>query len=209
MKKLLIVLIAILSLTICLFGCSKGKGSSSDGNNGDSTVVEEEKELFAFAEQTIVVELYESAKLTVQGAKDKTLTWRSLNPERVTVNSNGEVFAKMEGIVTISVSNGDEEATCKVSVINSGYIPVLVIDLPTEVKIINGDTYTLYPYVTYNGVKYYNAQYSFSATGSVSVSANGEITANSVGTGVVTCIANWNEVESQTLTLEIEVVVIE
>ena len=45
--------------------------------------------------------------------------------------------------------------------------------------------------------------------GAITVSENGRITANSVGSGTVTISANWNGVQVQTLTVEIQITVIE
>ena len=114
----------------------------------------------------------------------------------------------MAGSVTVYATDGISEIACLVTVVNSGYIPVLIVETPDVFTLAKDDVYNLTPYVSYNGVKYYNAEYEYVATGSVTVSANGEITATSVGTGNVTVTAKWNGVEIETLTVGIEVTVI-
>jgi len=200
MKKILFLLIAVLSLSICFVGCKKTPTSSEESAKTEPTI--------AFTESNVSVEIYESSSLSVQGAGEKTITWRSANPEKLTVDQNGVVFAKMAGSVTVYATDGISEIACLVTVVNSGYIPVLIVEIPDVFTLAKDDVYNLTPYVSYNGVKYYNAEYEYVATGSVTVSANGEITATSVGTGNVTVIAKWNGVEIETLTVGIEVTVI-
>ena len=201
MKKFLIFL-AALSISIMLFGCGAGQSNTNDRPQEDAQAI-------SFTEDNVSLELYESVALVLQNAEGKTLTWRSANPERLTVDENGVVFAKMAGTVTVYVSDGEKETSCTVTIIDSGYIPLLQIDLPETVQILKGDTFMLMPYVTYNGVKYTNAEFNYSATGSVSVAETGEITANSVGTGVVSITATWHGIQWETLHMEIQVSVIE
>jgi hypothetical protein len=82
------------------------------------------------------------------------------------------------------------------------------MDLPSVFTLSVGDTYNLNPYVVYNGVKYYDAQYVYTAEGSVSVSSEGVVTANSTGKGKVTVTASWHDAQAKTLTMEFEVSVI-
>lgn len=209
MKKLLIVLIAILSLSVCLFGCFDKRGESTS-EGGESILEEEngEEQTVAFIDKSINLEIYESLELVVAGADREGLIWRSSNPEKLTVDQNGVVFGKMAGTVTVYVSDGKNEASCIVTVIDSGFLPMLNVSLPEEFRLNVGDKYNLSPYITYNGKKYYNAEYTFTATGCVSVSKDGVVTANSVGGGVVTVVAEWNGVQSKALTVEIEISVI-
>ena len=205
MKKLLIILVFALTTCVGLCSCEKiGATSSSE------TFVEESvASTMSFVDNGVRVELYESVQLTVQGVeKGRTLTWRSLNPEKLTVDENGVVYAKMEGSVTICVSDGESEISCTVTVINSGLIPLITMDLPSAFTLSVGDCYNLNPYVIYNGVKYYDAQYTYTAEGSVSVSNEGVVTATAVGKGKVTVTANWRNAQAETLTMEFEVSVI-
>ena len=201
MKKFLIFL-AALSMALMLCGCGAAQ------SNTDNQAQDDAQTIF-FAEENVSLEIYESTPLILQNAEGKTLTWRSSNPERLTVDENGIALAKMVGTVTVYVSDGEKETSCTVTIVNSGYIPLLNIDLPETVQIFKGDTLVLAPYVTYNAVKYTNAEFSYTATGSVSVSETGEITANSVGAGVVSITATWNGVEWETLRMDIQVNVIE
>lgn len=200
MKKLLFLLIAVLSMTICFVGCNKTPTPNVESVKSEPTI--------EFTESDVVVEIYENFSLHVQGAGDNTISWRSSNPEKLTVDQNGVLFAKIAGTVTVYASDGINEISCLVTVANSGYIPILVVATPSVFTLAQGDIYNLTPYVSYNGVKYNNAEYEYSATGSVSVSSSGVITANSVGTGTVIIKANWNGVEIDTLSVELEITVI-
>ena len=202
MKKLLIVLVAILCMPLCLLSCGEDE-SSNLPNLGESV-----PEVLAFTESSVLVELYETATLSVTGANGD-LTWRTANPERLVVDQNGVVFGKMAGTVTVYVSDGSTEVSCSVTVINSGYIPMINVDCDQSLTLLKGDSYTFAPYVTYNGARYDDATFVYTASGAITVSENGRITANSVGTGTVTISANWNGVQVQTLTVEIQITVIE
>ena len=205
MKKLLIILVFALTTCVGLCSCEKGGATSSS----ETFVEESVASTMSFVDNGVRVELYESVQLTVQGVeKGRTLTWRSLNPEKLTVDENGVVYAKMEGSVTICVSDGESEISCTVTVINSGLIPLITMDLPSAFTLSVGDCYNLNPYVIYNGVKYYDAQYTYTAEGSVSVSNEGVVTATAVGKGKVTVTANWRNAQAETLTMEFEVSVI-
>ena len=201
MKKFLIFL-AALSMALMLCGCGAAQSNTDNQTQDDAQTI-------FFTEENVSLEIYESTPLILQNAEGKTLTWRSSNPERLTVDENGIALAKMVGTVTVYVSDGEKETSCTVTIVNSGYIPLLNIDLPETVQIFKGDALVLAPYVTYNAVKYTNAEFNYTATGSVSVSETGEITANSVGAGVVSITATWNGVEWETLRMDIQVNVIE
>ncbi len=207
MKRVFLSIIAILCLSTCLWACAK-KGGTVTPPNLETVEESEEKKGISFVEQNVTVEIYESVTLLVQDAEGKTLTWRSLNPERLTVDQNGVAHAKMAGTITVEVSDGENKATCLVTVVDSGYIPMVKIDLPEEFRMLKGETYTLAPYVTYNGNRYDGVECDYVATGSITVS-NGVITANSVGKGTVTVTARWNGLDCETLTVSFEIEVIE
>lgn len=70
---------------------------------------------------------------------DKTLTWKSNNPEVATVDQEGKVTAIKEGSATITVTtvNG-KEATCTVTVLNATALE----DAIDRAETIDGSTYT-------------------------------------------------------------------
>ena len=70
---------------------------------------------------------------------DKTLTWKSSNPEVATVDQEGKVTAIKEGSATITVTtvNG-KEATCTVTVLNATALE----DAIDRAEAIDGSTYT-------------------------------------------------------------------
>ena len=56
------------------------------------------------------------AKVTPDGATDKTVTWSSSNDRVATVDANGKVKAVGNGTATITATAGGKTATCKLSV---------------------------------------------------------------------------------------------
>ena len=56
------------------------------------------------------------AKVTPEGATDKTVTWSSSNDRVATVDANGKVKAVGNGTATITATAGGKTATCKLSV---------------------------------------------------------------------------------------------
>ena len=56
------------------------------------------------------------AKVTPEGATDKTVTWRSSNEKVATVDANGKVTSVGNGTATITATAGGKTATCKLSV---------------------------------------------------------------------------------------------
>ena len=56
------------------------------------------------------------AKVTPEGATDKTVTWSSSNVKVATVDANGKVTAVGNGEATITATAGGKTATCKLSV---------------------------------------------------------------------------------------------
>ena len=56
------------------------------------------------------------AKVTPEGATDKTVTWSSSNDRVATVDANGKVTPVGNGTATITATAGGKTATCKLSV---------------------------------------------------------------------------------------------
>lgn len=210
MKKILIVLISLLILSTCFMACSKSKNEESNATPSapEVDVVESVETTMSFVEKSVSIDLNKSVKLLVQGADGKTLTWRSANPEKLDVDQNGVVYAKMAGTVTVYASCGSEVISCTVTIFDKGLIPLVKLDLPELFQLNVGDDYNLTPYVLYDGEKYYDAEFTYSATGSVTVSANGVITATSIGEGKVTVTASWKGIQAETMTIEFIVNVI-
>ena len=203
MKKILTLLLSMVCVLLCMVACNFGGKTSSTQSE-----MEGEVGIF-FTEDAISLELYEDKSLSLQGTNGKAIAWRSTNPERIFVDENGKVTALMVGTATIYAKVDGKDYTCQVTVRSNGLIPRVMLNLPDNaIRIMEGDTFVLKPYVNYNGVEYFDASYAFTANGCVTISDAGVITAVSVGVGSVTITASWRGAVCETLTtvLEIEVV---
>lgn len=133
------------------------------------------------------------------------LTWKSSDTSIVTVNQNGKVIAHKAGtsVITVTASNG-VYATCLVSVFSNTYLSLS----DTSAEISLGNTYNLYAYTNANNVYWYSQDSSIA-----SVTQNGVVKANKVGTTIITakldngtkaiCVVNiTNNVKSIRITSE-------
>ena len=70
-----------------------------------------------------------------------TLTWKSSNAAVATVDQNGVVTACGAGTASITVSDGDKNATCRVNVNDQRESKITIVE--PEIMIMVGDTYQL------------------------------------------------------------------
>lgn len=176
MKKIKWVLLASFLLGIMLFGvagCSDGKGGNptDPDPSQQQTMIAELKDFSLGFGETIVLQ-----------AKGDNLVWSSSDEAIATVSQDGKVTAITLGEATISVTNGTQTASCKVTVIKSANVPTCTLDLTQRVITVGGK-HTLIPSVTAGGsildgvVFVYESENEAVAT----VSENGVITAVAFG----------------------------
>ena len=128
------------------------------------------------------------AKVTPEGATDKTVTWSSSNEKVATVDANGKVTAVGNGEATITAKAGDKTATCtvKVTVFASGItldktnLTMEVVDAPVK----------LTAKVTPDGAIDGDVSWSSDKTDVATVDANGNVTAVGNGEAKITAKAS-------------------
>ena len=128
------------------------------------------------------------AKVTPEGATDKTVTWSSSNDRVATVDANGKVKAVGNGEATITAKAGDKTATCKVlvSTLASG----VTLDR-TELSMKVGDSpVTLVAKVTPASTSDKTVTWRSSNEKVATVDSNGKITPVGLGETKITAEAN-------------------
>ena len=144
-----------------------------------------------------------SITISPSDAKDKTITWTSSDNNIATVSNDGIVTGINPGIVTITAkSNNGKESVIKISVLDSGneISSIKINTSGTSLKV--GDSLTLIAtiYPSYSQDK--SVTWTSSDSSIVSVSNNGVITANKLGTAVITATSS----NGKTATSKINVV---
>lgn len=171
--KLLTALIAL--FTVILFGMACGETEEN------KPVLEELRLTYNAYE----LELYDSFKLTC--INDKDVEFSSKNESVVVVDSQGKVTAVGEGVADVLVKSDGGEATCRVSVINNGFIPVVEVDADDQINIYKGETLTLTAQTVFKGAV---LETSFSYTSSnpsvATVSQDGVVTSVNYGATTIT-----------------------
>ncbi|MBO5215187.1 MAG: Ig-like domain-containing protein [Clostridia bacterium] len=99
------------------------------------------------------VDIYDEFTLTAttQDLDGATITWSSSDKAVATVDQNGNVTARMEGITTITAKAGGVSASCVVMVENSHAVPVMTLSVADEVDVKPNEEITITATTTYNG----------------------------------------------------------
>lgn len=209
MKKLwLEILCVILAVTACLCllaGCDKKnpdpnkKPPSNDNPNTPVTV--------DISQSTLQLKLFEKATLraTVSGSSDGVI-WSSSDTDIVTV-TDGVVYGKAEGEATVTAKVGNVSDTCRVTVTDTGAVPVLDVDRE-KVEIVTSGKIYVNAVVTLDGIDV-PADMEWSsedpAVAQVEQTEHGAlVTGVSVGSTVITVRTN---VRGSALAATVEVVV--
>ncbi|MCR5326868.1 MAG: Ig-like domain-containing protein [Bacteroidales bacterium] len=95
--------------------------------------------------ETLDLKEGETATLTAtvlpEDATDKTVSWKSTNPDVATVDGEGNVTAIQAGQASITASSGGKEATCQVTV--SKIVVDVVTVNPATLELVEGDVFQL------------------------------------------------------------------
>ena len=130
-----------------------------------------------------------TATITPNNATYKDIEWASSNPNTASVDNNGKVSAIKEGecIIYAKTSN-NKTAECKVVV-----KPISVKELKlssSRVKLLVGETKQVTYTVTPSNAKIVDVKWHIEDTSIASVSDNGEVTCNKLGTTKLTVTIN-------------------
>ena len=137
----------------------------------------------------------------------ENLVWQSSNQNVATVTQEGVVFGIGIGEATITVTNGVQTLSCKVTVATSNVVPEYVLN-SDDVQLTKGNTYALESSVVVAGVAldYVTFTYQSSNAAAATVDENGVITALDYGE---TDISVSYEAGGRVNTAEVKVNVIE
>lgn len=194
-KRLWITICALICCFVCGIAVACGNDEADDG--GDTT-----KQTITLERNTVEMELYEQLTLTATPEPAGTVTWTTSNDEAVLVDG-GTLTAVGVGTATITAAVGTASAKCEVTVVSTTNVPALNIGR-TAIEVIEGDSLTVTPSVTYLGSAVSDASFSYSIdkTDIATVSGAGVVTGVSYGTARLTVTAQWR---GATLTQSVEV----
>ncbi len=207
LKKLLVLGLAS-TVAFASVGGIACKDNGDSGNTGSPTVpntsvVEKPDPDISMASSLSLI-LGEEKDAGVKTKNVKGDVVYSVNNEGKNVVSfeNGKVKAIGVGSAVITASFGTASASCPVTVTYGNYLPSLEIasNITEGVYLALGSKNTIAPYISYNGIAYEDATYSFESDNEevVSVSSSGVITANQATDEPVnvTVSANWRDFSS-------------
>lgn len=209
MKKFLTFILAItMSLTaLSATGCKKKETTPPT-----SSVEKEEVEGIGLEMEktSLLLTLGDKAELRVSDSSfaSEELTWKSSEPNVVSVDENGYVEGLRLGKATVTVSCGDKKASCDVEVSLSGNVPMLVFDgdVSETLSLMKGEAFGFGSRVRFNGKEYTDAEIEYAVTDpTVGTIANGAFVANKVGTTLVSVFATWRGQTVHTKTITVNV----
>ena len=136
-----------------------------------------------------------SATVLPANADDKSVAWKSTNPEIAEVDQNGNVTAISSGTVTITATttNGGKVAGCEVTV-SAAFIPVESVTFEHDELIsFPGDSYPLIVTVLPENATNKTITWSSSDASVVSVTQDGQVTGHAEGLVTITAKAGDKE----------------
>ena len=125
------------------------------------------------------------ATITPDNATDKTTSWSSSSSSVASIDNTGKVTALSGGSATITASAGGKSATCIVTVT----VPITSITLnKTSLTLVSGTSETLTATISPNDATAQTVEWSSSNSSVASIDNTGKITAQNLGTAVITAI---------------------
>ena len=147
-----------------------------------------------------------NANVLPASASDKSVTWKSSDPELAEVDQNGVVSAYASGTVTITCSSvdGKKSDTCKVTVLR----PTDVVSVKTNVTkktIYKGSSYQLTGQAVPSDATFPQIQWKSSNKKVATVSSTGLVTAVKAGTAYIYCTSVDNPLAYSKITITVKV----
>lgn len=169
-------IIAILLLISAFLFAFSGCGDRPADMEGEASIT--------LSAETLELDLLEKAVLVASASgTEGSVVWASSDPSVAEVNE-GEVFALKAGNTTITASAGGVESSCAVTVYDSGEYPSITLD-KSSVNVKQGNKVSVTAVMQYKG-ETLDAAFSYSSQDETVASfENGVITANGLGTTVV------------------------
>ena len=210
MKKIAIAILVML-MGLCAVGFSACNDNGKDPTDGTET--EAKAEVIQLSESVKTLDRYEKFVLTAEvkdenGERlDLSVTWASSQPGVASV-SDGEVMAQGVGETTITATCGGVSASCKVTVEDSGALPVLSLEDKHLDLLVQGE-YDIVASVMYKRLEQTDATfvYEIDDPAIAEVSSIGKITTKACGNATITVTANWRGVQTAALTADLTITV--
>lgn len=209
-KKIFYALLCALGLTLSIGAVGCFDKTSSGGTSAPSSVEESVGEL-KLNETTKDVIFGDAFQLNASGGtKDISQYVWSSSDEKVATVKDGYVETIGCGKVDITVSFGEESATCSVNVSFGNLQPSLYLNNVANDKLIlkKGDEYSISCKVLFNG-KFYPCEAKATLEDDFICSyADGKLSASEVGTTKLSVKGDWNGFESSFMQKEILITVL-
>ena len=203
LQFLVLIFAIVMTVSFGLFATSCGE---TDEETDEPT--EEEELTFSLNYHLKSLSLYETLQLEVEGFDD--VTWSSDNAQVVSVQ-DGLVTANGYGTANVTATVGDVSDTCIINVLDEGKVPSIRVNVDDNgFNLLVDDTYSLDCAVRFNNQTFSDGTFSFKSSDgeTVSVDANGLVTAKKYGDAIITVAAEWRDFDPIYLVKEIPVSVI-
>lgn len=196
MKKVLLTILTACLILISLCGCDNNNNNNNNNPKVELVLSKSEKNLLLGEEYELMI--YSEPHRTQQ------ITWTSSNPSVASVEG-GKVISQTVGETTITATAQDgTSATCIVSVVTGGKLPVLEFefDYTEEISVSLNEKLNFEGWVKFNGMEFSDAEISYESSDNTvgTVSVDGVFSPLKEGTTIVTVKSEWRNVQSELLT---------
>ena len=215
MKKLIYKFLIVITALIVIVGvCACKKSTTSVDNNKDEPI---NTKPLCIQESNVELVLGDSVYLHAQYLYDKgkVLKWGVQDENILSVEQNGKITATDVGATKVTLTYGNEQATCDVKVGLGNQIPVLefenILSIESGLTLMQGENYSLNPIIKFNGKSYDDVTVRY-VVENPSIgqfdSEEGIFSAKQTGSTNIQAIASWRGVNATTLTQSFTVSVI-
>lgn len=210
-KLCILFLISLLSFTL-LFACKKDEDDTPD--EPETPSVETEITPLYLRKTNISMLLGDETELAAVYTEQagKTLAYASDNAAVATVSQDGVVEAMGVGTAKITVTYGEETATCNIAVATEGKTPTMAFEetIDGDIVTLKEETVNLGVVALFNGKTFddVDVEYAYSDESVGEVDENGLFVPAKTGTTTVTIVGTWrgqtNALMEKTVTITVK-----
>ena len=190
MKKKILCLLTVLVMAFAVMmfaACNGGKDSESEDPNSSSSLVTQE--ITVTIDESLSVNLFESAKLTARTNSKQAVTYTSSDTSVLTVDSaSGAIVPQKAGTATVTASVEGKNAACAVTVVAPDSDDITFVVINKEVKLKRKKTAKLEAQAFWGDKELggFSVEFKSDVPGVVTVDAEGVLTGVKVGTATIT-----------------------
>ena len=188
-------IISLLLIVFVAFGFVSCKPTAKDSSTGTDVVV-------TLSQNELSMAHLESATLTatVEGSEN-TVEWTAEDDTKIRLVEDGNtvtLLATAEGETSVTATVDGASASCVITITRASEVPVL-IGVESSVAVLAAETLTLTPSVSFKGSVVSEATFTYTSDKAsvVSVSEQGTVKGEKVGTANVTIKANYYGYETE------------